>query len=133
MHPHKNFDIIETVWVCLYKCMIFYSTKKVKHSFECDRTPFRFPTECYANATANFVNLRFDRQALSIQEIYLGEISEIFSFSEASINIMYSCLSLLKSFHPFLLTGKPQTFSFSEAPKKNRRVKGFSLASSQKF
>ncbi len=30
---------------------------------------------------------------------------------------------------PFILNRKPATFSFSEAPEKNRRAKGFSLPS----
>ena len=38
-----------------------------------------------------------------------------------------SCVS------PDYISEKPQTFSFSEAPEKIRRVKGISVASSQKF
>ncbi len=46
---------------------------------------------------------------------------------------MYPCFSLLKSFHPFLLTGKPQTFSFSEAPKKIGASKDFPLHPHKNF
>ena len=51
-----------------------------------------------------------------------GAIPEIFSSCEAPIN---GCFSPIKSFHPFLLSGKPQTFSFYEAPKKICASKDF--------
>ena len=41
--------------------------------------------------------------------------------------IICSCFSLSKSFHPFLLSGKPHRFSFYEAPEKNRASKNFRL------
>ncbi len=58
------------------------------------------------------------------------------SFSPGAIQVIFHPMKLqenkyislfispLKSFHPSLLSRKPPTFAFYEAPKKNR-VKGF--------
>ena len=77
-------------------------------------------------------NFLANRQS-NIQEFSPGEIPEIFSLGVAPRKNIYADFSLIKSFDPSLMSEKPQTFSFSEAPEKNRRVKGFSLASSKKF
>ncbi len=97
LHPHKNSDIIKTSCGCSSIHMIFYSTHFL------------------ANRQSN------------IQEFSPGEIPEIFSLGVAPRKNIYADFSLIKSFHPSLMSEKPQTFSFSEAPKKIGASKDFPL------
>ncbi len=52
-----------------------------------------------------------------VQKFFPRTIPAIFSSCEASRDV---CFFLIQSFHPSLLSGKPATFSFYEAPEKNR-------------
>ena len=103
LHPHKNSDIIKTIRVISPICMIFYSTK------------------ISGSETIKYSGI-----------LPRSNTRNIFILLSSNFLCML-VFPMIKFFHPSLLSGKAQTFSFSEAHEKNRRVKGFSVASSLKF
>jgi len=68
-----------------------------------------------------------DSGAIEFSGIFpTSNTTNIFIFSELPVNISFS-----HQIFPLILNKKTQTFSFSQAPEKNRRVKGFSPPYSQ--